>query len=98
MDGALSCNYKGVLKYFYRHVLVGRVHRNEYFFHRLQDLVRRALDVEPSRRPTAAQVLSHPWMTAKDLADTRLTHDNPSLMKVSEHLEGPVQFLLHMCR
>ena len=49
----------------------------------LQDLVRRALDVEPSRRPTAAQVLSHPWMTAKDLADTRLTHDNPSLMKVS---------------
>ena len=49
----------------------------------LQDLVRRALDVEPSRRPTAAQVLSHPWMTAKDLADTKLSHDNPSLMKVS---------------
>ena len=47
-----------------------------------QDLVRRALDVEPSRRPTAAQVLSHPWMTAKELADTRLTHDNPALMKV----------------
>ena len=49
----------------------------------LQDLVRRALDVEPSRRPTAAQVLSHPWMTAKDLADTKLSHENPSLMKVS---------------
>ena len=45
--------------------------------------MRRALDVEPSKRPTAAQVLSHPWMTAKDLADTKLSHENSSL-KVSD--------------
>ena len=51
----------------------------------MQDLVRRALDVEPSKRPTAGQVLSHPWMTAKDLADTKLSHENPSLMKVREN-------------
>ena len=73
---------------------MGLVHRFDVFASPLQDLVRRALDVEPSRRPTAAQVLSHPWMTAKDLADTRLTHDNPSLMKVSGILGGPIKFLI----
>ena len=64
----------------------------------MQDLVRRALDVEPSRRPTAAQVLSHPWMTAKDLADTRLTHDNPSLMKVRTCREKAFDPTISCCR
>jgi serine/threonine protein kinase len=40
------------------------------------------LAVDPSNRPTTVQVLHHPWSTAKNLADTRLNHENPALMKV----------------
>ncbi len=44
-----------------------------------QDLVSRMLDVEPSKRPTALQVLQHPWMTSANPATTKLNlHTKPS--------------------
>ena len=37
-----------------------------------QDLIRQMLDVEPSKRPSAAQILSHPWMTSLNPLSTQL--------------------------
>jgi len=37
-----------------------------------KDLIRQMLDVEPSKRPTAAQILGHPWMTSLNPLSTQL--------------------------
>ena len=37
-----------------------------------QDLVRQMLDVEPSKRPSAANILTHPWMTSANPPNTQL--------------------------
>lgn len=37
-----------------------------------KDLIRQMLDVEPSKRPSAAQILSHPWMTSLNPLSTQL--------------------------
>ena len=37
-----------------------------------QDLVRQMLDVEPSKRPSAANILKHPWMTCLNPPSTQL--------------------------
>ena len=37
-----------------------------------KDLVRRMLDVEPSNRPTAVQVLAHAWMRSSNQPNTHL--------------------------
>ncbi len=48
-----------------------------------QALVTSMLDVEPSNRPSASQILQHSWMTTRNLANTRLNLENPGLVKVS---------------
>jgi len=37
-----------------------------------KDLIRLMLDVEPQKRPTAAQILAHPWMTSPNPLSTQL--------------------------
>ena len=37
-----------------------------------QDLVRQMLDVEPSKRPSATNILTHPWMTSANPPNTQL--------------------------
>lgn len=38
----------------------------------VQDLIRQMLDVDPQKRPSAAQILQHPWMTSPNPKSTQL--------------------------
>ncbi len=56
-----------------------------------QDLVSRMLAVEPSRRPTALQVLQHRWMTTSKPPTTKLNQLQGSRtpnIKVNKHLRS----------
>jgi len=50
-----------------------------------KDLVRQMLDVEPSKRPSAANILKHPWMTCLNPPSTQLV-----VTSEAHHLKGAV--------
>ena len=52
------------------------------------------LDVEPSNRPTAVQILEHPWMTSANPATTHLIHQNTSIVKVNKNQTRTLVFTL----
>ena len=60
-----------------------------------KELVRRMLDVEPSKRPTAGQVLQHPWMTATSVANTRLVHEDPANLKVIKEMKADIKKVVY---
>ena len=53
-----------------------------------QDLVSLMLAVEPSNRPTAHQILSHPWMTSVTVATTQLAHLKSSVSVKVSHAQA----------
>jgi len=50
-----------------------------------KDLVRQMLDVEPSKRPSAANILTHPWMTSANPPNTQLV-----VTREPHHIKGAV--------
>ena len=57
------------LNSFFFSFIIDTTHFFSSFF---QDLVRQMLDVEPSKRPSAANILKHPWMTCLNPPSTQL--------------------------
>jgi len=58
-----------------------------------KDLVKRMLDVEPSNRPTAVQVLNHPWMKSSNQPNTHLFAE-----KASKDVKGAVSATFNAIR
>ena len=48
-----------------------------------KDLVRQMLDVDPSKRLTTNQILTHSWMTSRNQPTTNLLRQDSHLLKVS---------------
>ena len=50
-----------------------------------KDLVRGMLDVDPSKRLTTNQILTHSWMTSRNQPTTNLLRQDSHLLKVCFH-------------
>jgi p90 ribosomal S6 kinase len=46
-----------------------------------KDLVRCMLELDPARRITAAQIMSHPWLTSRNQPTTHLVYQDSNLLK-----------------
>lgn len=46
-----------------------------------KDLVRNMLELDPARRITAAQMMSHPWLTSRNQPNTHLVYQDSNLLK-----------------